>query len=245
MSILKKFLNHWHFGLIILYFCYLHWTIRYQSTEIKNQSETISSILQQMNRKTSDYNHKSSKNGEDKKSPPPKLSPLLQTGKSDTVNRGFYGGKLDPTHLGGFITRDNRTIAPNVWNMMLGPWAVKSFIDLGCGKGFSSRYFLDKGAKVLCVEGSRDALEQSLLPKENIIGHDMSLGAWWPEETYDVLWSTEFLEHLSRPFMPNYLPMMRKAALIMISQPGWGGWHHVEVHSPEWWRSRMEMQGKI
>ncbi len=79
-------------------------------------------------------------------------------------------------HLGGFTIRDNNTISYNLWNSMLGPMAVRSFIDVGCGRGFSSKYFLDNGAKVLCVEGSHDAIKHSLLPRQNIVQHDYSKG---------------------------------------------------------------------
>lgn len=37
-----------------------------------------------------------------------------------------------------------------------------------------------------------------------------SLGPWWPEETYDVAWSTEFLEHVGRQYMDNYMPVFEK-----------------------------------
>ena len=74
---------------------------------------------------------------------------------------------------------------------------MRSVIDVGCGKGFSASFFKENGAKVLCIEGSNDAIKQSLLPRENIIQHDFSLGPWWPSETYDVVWSTEFLGYYS------------------------------------------------
>ena len=45
---------------------------------------------------------------------------------------------------------------------------------LGCGKGFSTTEFLNRGAKVLCVEGSHDAVEQSLLPPDLVVEHDFT-----------------------------------------------------------------------
>jgi SAM-dependent methyltransferase len=232
----KQISQHCHFILLLVYIIYLHWTIfRLEKTIItSHQTNTGSGIANDVSIARDPLISR--------KSPPPLLSPKTLRQKDPSVP-DIYGGKIDPSHLGGFIAQDNATISPNVWNMMLGPWAVKSFLDLGCGRGFSAKYFLDQGARVLCVEGSRDAIAQSLLPAETIIGHDVTLGPWWPEETFDVLWSTEFLEHVGRPFMKNYLPIMRRAAIIMITQPGWGGWHHVEVHSPSWWRTRMELQG--
>lgn len=157
----------------------------------------------------------------------------------------IYGGNGDLPHLGGFIYRDNNTISENVWNYILGPIAAKSIIDLGCGKGYSARYFLDKGAKVLCVEGSHDAVMQSLLPPEVIVEHDFTRGPWWPEETFDIAWSTEFLEHVGRQYMRNYMPIFQRSALIFVTSSGWGGHHHVEVHGSWWWISRFEAQGFV
>ena len=164
---------------------------------------------------------------------------------ADEVKRDFYGGKGDAEHLGGFTTRDNSTISENLWNYMLSQLAVKSFIDVGCGKGFSASYFLSKGARVLCVEGSQDAIKNSLLPSNKIIEHDFSHGTWWPEQTFDVAWSTEFLEHVGRQYMKNYMPLFAKSALVMVSASGWGGWHHVEVHDQKWWIGRFLARGFI
>eukprot|EP01039_Chlorochromonas_danica_P007486 gene7488-8277_t len=177
------------------------------------------------------------------RSPPPLIPPKISHEEEQRIHRDIYGGKYDPVHLGGFTARDNDTISTNLWNFLISEFAVKSMIDVGCGKGFSSKFFYDHGVKVLCVEGSRDAVQQSLLPMKTIIQHDYSLGPWWPEETYDLVWSTEFVEHVGRQYMANYLATFHKAAIIMITSSGWGGWHHVEVHAPWWWRARMLKEG--
>ena len=127
----------------------------------------------------------------------------------------------------------------------MGPLAIKSVVDVGCGKGVSTDYFRKKGAHVLCVEGSHDAVTQSLLPAEVIVEHDFSRGPWWPSDTYDALWSVEFLEHVGRHHMPNYLPIFHKAALIFVTSSAWGGWHHVEVHEEWWWRNRLIAAGFV
>ena len=119
---------------------------------------------------------------------------------------------------------------------MLGPLGIKSVIDVGCGKGISTKEFQNRGARVLCVEGSHDAVQQSLLSKELVVEHDFTRGPWWPSETYDAAWSVEFLEHVGRPYMLNYLPVFKKCALIFVTSSGFGGWHHVEVHEHYWWQ---------
>ena len=99
------------------------------------------------------------------KSPPNKPSILIDVSTDTTVKRDIYGGKGDKKHLGGFLAEgDNMGMSPNLWDFMMGILGVKSLLDVGCGKGFSTKYFLDHGADVLCVEGSHDGVMQSLLP---------------------------------------------------------------------------------
>jgi hypothetical protein len=118
-------------------------------------------------------------------------------------------------------------------------------LDVGCGRGISSSYFLEQGAEVLCVEGSHDAVERSLLPKHLIVEHDYARGIWFPSKTYDALWCVEFLEHVGRKYMANYIPTFRRAALVFITSSHNGGWHHVETHETWWWITKLEMYGFV
>lgn len=68
--------------------------------------------------------------------------------------------------------------------------------------------------KAQCVEGSHDAVMQSLLPSEIVHEHDFSRGPWWPDRTVDAAWSVEVLEHVGRNFHKNLIPSFRKAALM-------------------------------
>ncbi len=109
---------------------------------------------------------------------------------------------------------------------------VKSLLDVGCGKGISTSWFVTHGLDfVQCVEGSHDAVSQSIIPNadEHVVEHDFSRGPWWPDRTVDAAWAVEFTEHVGRNYQPNYITAFRKAALIFVTHSNWGGWHHVEV----------------
>jgi len=159
--------------------------------------------------------------------------------------RSIYGGKGDKAHLGGFTNFDPAGVSNNTFNFLVGGLAIKSLVDVGCGKGVSTKYFYDKGVKVLCVEGSHDAVMQSLLPVDKVVEHDFSRGPWWPSQTYDAVWSVEFLEHVGRQYFDNYLPIFYKSALLFVTSSGFGGWHHVEVHARWWWKSRLTAAGFV
>jgi 2-polyprenyl-3-methyl-5-hydroxy-6-metoxy-1,4-benzoquinol methylase len=87
---------------------------------------------------------------------PPALPSVRIFGKEEehaSKLRKFYGGRGDKLHLGGFKGYDRMGVSNNTWNYMMGPLAIKSVLDMGCGRGISTSYFLENGAKVLCVEG--------------------------------------------------------------------------------------------
>jgi len=130
-----------------------------------------------------------------------------------------------------------------VWSKLLESLGIKSVLDVGCGRGISTSWFYLQGVKVECVEGSHDAFDRSMLlslMKEKdkdvdlskvMVEHDFSRGPWWPEQTVDMVWSVEFLEHVGRNFEKNYLTAFKKAAFVVVTHSNWGGWHHTEVHS--------------
>jgi len=188
----------------------------------------------------------------------PKLNPLgIPPGKAQNLPsiriedaelsklRNKYGGQGDKKHLGGFGQMDVGGINPAAWKHMIEDVGVKSFMDIGCGRGFSTSWFAFHGVDVICAEGSHDAVTQSVLPDPStqVVEHDFSRGPWWPEKTYDVAWSVEFLEHVNLQFHYNYVTAFRKAALLYVTASTGAGWHHVEVHSNEWWIRKYESYG--
>lgn len=172
-----------------------------------------------------------------------------------SIDRNFYGGKGDKSHLGGFTSFDPMGVSPTLWKHMVSYLGIKSLLDVGCGKGISTSWFVTHGLEyVVCVEGSHDAVTNSLLPtisnvpsttKHELVEHDFSRGPWWPSRTVDVAWCVEFTEHVGRNFQHNYYTAFRKAAFIFMTHSNWGGWHHVEVHNDDWWRVRMESMGFV
>lgn len=161
-------------------------------------------------------------------------------------DRNIYGGAGDKKHLGGFTELDIHGIAPMVWKDMVSWFGIKSIIDVGCGRGISTSWFVTHGLDTLCVEGSHDAVERTIVPDPSIITeHDFSRGPWWPSRTLDAVWSVEFIEHVGRNYHQNYIPIFRKAAFIFVTSSRWGGWHHVEVHPDEWWIEKYQSYGFV
>mmetsp|Transcript_9677 Transcript_9677/g.10750 ORF Transcript_9677/g.10750 Transcript_9677/m.10750 type:complete len:213 (+) Transcript_9677:50-688(+) len=120
--------------------------------------------------------------------------------KNESDRQDIYGGKGDSLHLGGFTKIDHMGLSPTVWRYMIEMLGVRSLLDVGCGRGISTSWFIMHGLAdtTLCVEGSHDAYEKSILPspQTQMVEHDFSRGPWWPSRTFDAVWCVEFLEHV-------------------------------------------------
>ena len=171
---------------------------------------------------------------------------VVKSGNDQNVDdkRQIYAGKGDKKHLGGFTEIDMLGISPAVWKHAVTDWRVQSVLDVGCGRGISTSWFYTHGLRTECVEGSHDAIEQTMVPDKSILTeHDFSRGPWWPEKTFDMVWAVEFLEHVNLQFHYNYISTFRKAAILLVTSSRWGGWHHVEVHPDSWWIRKYRMYG--
>lgn len=159
--------------------------------------------------------------------------------------RGGYGGAGDKQHLGGFSEMDTGGISPGTFKHMVEKIGVKSLLDVGCGRGFSTSWFVTHGVDAMCVEGSHDGVERTLIPdsETRLVEHDFSRGPWWPGRTVDAAWSVEFLEHVPVQYQFNYISAFRKAALLFVTASRNTGWHHVEVHKRDWWIRKYESYG--
>ena len=126
------------------------------------------------------------------------MFPALRNQDDAASIRRIYGGKGDGKHLGGWTEIDIQGLSPRLWRHMMSELGIHSIIDVGCGRGISTTWFIMNGLDTLCVEGSHDAYLNSVLPDKDkqMVEHDFSRGPYWPAKTYDAVWCVEFLEHV-------------------------------------------------
>jgi hypothetical protein len=65
---------------------------------------------------------------------------------------------------------------------------------------------------------------------------------------FDVGWCVEFLEHVEEKYIPNIMDTFRRCKIVVATHalPGdTGGWHHVNLQSPEYWIKKFEDEGFI
>jgi SAM-dependent methyltransferase len=91
------------------------------------------------------------------------------------------------------------------------PLAGRSVIDVGCGIGRLSEFFMERGCDVLCVDGRGENIEQlrRLYPERRAAVVDVTTDQLLEHGSFDVVFCYGLLYHLTDP-----LAFLRSAASI-------------------------------
>lgn len=110
------------------------------------------------------------------------------------------------------------------WLAELGGDRDRRILEIGCGTGDTGAAALAQG---LC--GSYSAVELSPAAakiareqiSEVVVGDVASVAYPWPQQTFDVLFASEVLEHLVDPWavLRRLRPLLRPRALVFASSP--------------------------
>ena len=88
--------------------------------------------------------------------------------------------------------------------------AGATILDFGCGSGRDSKYFLDKGFKVMALDGSaklcRIAEEKIGIPVLQMDFNDFD-----EQDMYDGIWACSSILHLPKQELKNVMVRMEKA----------------------------------
>lgn len=158
-------------------------------------------------------------------------------------------------HLGGYCPADSEhphgdkwTWTPRVWDFLFEKINPKTLLDVGCGEGHHTKYFLDHNINAYGIDGSEEALHHITIPNERFILHDFTLGIS-PNLTdfYDLIWCCEFVEHIEAQYLDNMLGVLKRGKTVAITHafPGQGGHHHVNCQYPGYWIAVLASVGLI
>jgi SAM-dependent methyltransferase len=142
------------------------------------------------------------------------------------------------SHLGGnIIEGDPFTFAPSVWNYLIERFAVRSVLDLGSGKGYSSFYLSKRGLDVIAVEGLKENVKASLYPA---ILFDLTQAAVFCK--VDLVHCQEVVEHIEEKYLDNLLQSLACGRFIVMTNalPGQDGYHHVNCQPTEYWIDKLK-----
>jgi len=153
-------------------------------------------------------------------------------------------GMICDRHLGGYFEEgDHRSWCPDLWDFLIAEQRIWTMLDIGCARGEAMLYFEQRGIVVVGVDGCEEAIRSHYVP-ERAICHDFTQGPWQPGRPFDLVWCSEFLEHVEERFLPNVLPALRGRVLALnAAVPGQGGWHHVNEQPPDYWIRAVSQLG--
>ncbi len=139
---------------------------------------------------------------------------------------------------------DPATYLPVVWQAILDRWQPRTVIDVGCGFGYSTRWFENAGCVVLGLEGSRHIVKDAVTPA--VLNHNFTEGKVRGDRTeWDFCWCSEFLEHVDDRYLPNVFDTLTRCRYVLAASalPGFRGHHHVNEQPPEYWIERFAAHG--
>ncbi len=139
--------------------------------------------------------------------------------------------KRNFSHLGGHcnITHIDKTTL----NFLKNKFSIKSMIDIGCGPGGQVEYATSIGIRSLGIDGDPNL---KIYEDKKYIKHDFTKGSI-DIEHFDLAWSVEFVEHVEKIYILNFMNVFKECnfACITHALPGEGGKHHVNCQASEYW----------
>jgi 2-polyprenyl-3-methyl-5-hydroxy-6-metoxy-1,4-benzoquinol methylase len=141
-------------------------------------------------------------------------------------------------HLGGnFAEGDPATFSPIAWKFIIERFSIKSMLDIGSGRGYAAKWFLDQGLDVTAIEGLYENVINSVVPT---IKHDLTISSY--KKHVDFVNCIEVVEHIEVKFIDNLMDTLCNGKYVLITHaiPGQKGWHHVNCQPSEYWISNFE-----
>tara|TARA_B100000287_G_C20571446_1_gene756684 strand:+ start:591 stop:1283 length:693 start_codon:yes stop_codon:yes gene_type:complete len=177
---------------------------------------------------------------------------MITTSEVKTRVEKFYpdnlhGESFNDGDLGGCnVFGDPATHYPIMWKHLVKKFDIKTVIDIGCGFGYTVDYFKKHlNLEVVGVEGSKKVKELAL-NTESIFLHDYSSdGALQLPTTYDLAWSTEFVEHVEAQYLDNFFATFKCAKYLAFTYAYIKqlGHHHVNENTEEYWIKEATARG--
>lgn len=118
---------------------------------------------------------------------------------------------------------------------------VKTMVDVGCGPGGQVRAAISLGLDAVGIDGDPRVIAES----KDITIHECDYTKETHEVNVDLVWSTEFVEHVKEEYQDNYMKTFAggKHVFITFAPPGKGGNHHVNLKPSSYWIEVFERYG--
>lgn len=153
--------------------------------------------------------------------------------------QSYYDKRTDQQY------RENVTV---IVDTLMTKYEPDSVIDFGCAIGTYLQAFREHGIEVCGVEGSHYAIENAVVPADQMVHHDLR-NPYRPSQQFDLAICFEVLEHIPGRFADTVIESISSASdLVVVSAapPGQGtikDHHHVNEQPPEYWIDKFETFG--
>jgi len=120
---------------------------------------------------------------------------------------------------------------------------IETMLDVGCGPGDQIRVAKSLGISAEGVDGDPRVVNEN----KDIIIHECDYTKDTFEKNVDLIWSTEFVEHVREQFQQNYMKTFScsKYVLLTFAPPGKSGLHHVNLKPDTYWINLFEKHNFI
>ena len=163
----------------------------------------------------------------------------------------FRYGNNEESHLGGNLISTSDDVNKNgdpatyitpIWDDLVSRYNIKSVFDVGCGAGYSLKYFKDKhSCTVIGLEGLYSNVADVISYNIPCIYHDINNG---PVKLagIDLVNTLEVAEHIEEKYVNNYINTLIGCRVVCMTaaRPGQGGHHHVNCRPQEYWVDLLE-----
>jgi len=144
-----------------------------------------------------------------------------------------------PEHLGGHFGNTNMDAQTLLY--LIRRFNVRSMLDVGCGPGGMVRLAQEWGLEVLGIDGDPYVAVEGVIythdyTKEPLIA-----------EAFDLIWCTEFVEHVEADYQDNYLATFDGGRVLFLTAapPGFPGHHHVNCQPQAYWVNLLGLRGWV
>ena len=145
-----------------------------------------------------------------------------------------------PSHLGGHGNTNHVDFGALEYLRIT--FGIRSLLDVGCGLGQMKGICDAEGVSYLGVDGDWSVERDH----NQVLVHDYTEGpAPLEDKSFDLGWSTEFLEHVEEAYVENFMADFARCRYAMVTHalPGKKGHHHVNCKKPNYWKGVFANHG--
>ena len=139
----------------------------------------------------------------------------------------------------------NVPIAKKLVELIMRFFTPQSVVDVGCGNAEFLAEFKKENILIKGYEGSRHALENSLVDRKFIEQFDLR-NKIISQRRYDLALCLEVAEHIDKKFsriLVDSLTVLADTIIFTAAPPGQGGHFHINEQPKEFWIEKFQAKG--